>query len=143
MQLDAYSVFFFFFLSSSYGALWDSKAPHWHICKRVSYCVEASSSWLLPQDGSPFLNPVSIFIFYILPYLLLKRLHFFSGCLVSSGSIKKLFYGSCSIFKRSFDKFVGDKLVSRSYSLAILGLPPPFAFWNSFYLIIGPPELIL
>ena len=118
-------LFCFVLFFSSYGALWDSKAPHWHSCKRVFYCVEASSSWLLPQDGSPSLNPVSVFIFYILSYLLLKRLHFFSGCLVSSASVKKLFFGSCSIFKWSFDKFVGDKLVSPSYSSAILGLPSP------------------
>ena len=42
---------------------------------------------------------VSLFVFYILSYLLLKRMGCLSGCLVSSASIQKLFYGSCSAFK--------------------------------------------
>ena len=42
---------------------------------------------------------VSVFIFYILSYLLLKRLSCLSGCLMSSASIQKLFCGSCSTFK--------------------------------------------
>ena len=36
-----------------------------------------------------------------------------------------LFCGICSVFKCSFDEFVGEKVVSPSYSSAILGLPPP------------------
>ena len=47
-----------------------------------------------------------------------------SGCLVSSASVQKLFCGICSAFKLSFDEFVGEKVVSPSYSSAILGLPP-------------------
>ena len=48
-----------------------------------------------------------------------------SGCLVSFASIQKLFCGICSVFKWSFDEFVGEKVVSPSYSSAILG-PPPY-----------------
>ena len=48
----------------------------------------------------------------------------FSGCLMSSAGIQKLFCGIYSAFKCSFDEFVGEKVVSPSYSSAILGLPP-------------------
>ena len=47
----------------------------------------------------------------------------FSGCLMSSASIQKLFCGIYSAFKCSFDEFVGEKVVFLSYSSAILGLP--------------------
>ena len=51
---------------------------------------------------------ISLFVFYILSYLLLKRMGCLSGCLVSSTSIQKLFCGSCSAFKWSFDEFVEE-----------------------------------
>ena len=47
----------------------------------------------------------------------------FSGCLMSSASIQKLFCGIYSAFKCSFDEFVGEKVVSPSYSSIILGPP--------------------
>ena len=48
----------------------------------------------------------------------------FSGCLMSSASIQKLFCGFYSAFKCSFDEFVGEKVISRCYSSTILGPPP-------------------
>ena len=57
----------------------------------------------------------------------------FSGCLMSSAGIQKLFCGIYSAFKCSFDEFVGEKVVSPSYSSAILGLPPQlpgFLCWH-------------
>ena len=63
---------------------------------------------------------VSLFIFYIFSYLLLKTMDFFSGCLMSSAGIQKLFCGIYSVFKCSFDKFVGEKVVSPSYPSAHL-----------------------
>ena len=66
---------------------------------------------------------VSLFVFYILSYLLSMRMGCLSGCLVSSSSIQKLFCGICSAFKWSFDEFVGEKVISPSYSSAILGPP--------------------
>ena len=45
---------------------------------------------------SPF---VCLFIFYILSYLLSKKMGSLSGCLVSSARVQKLFYGICSAFK--------------------------------------------
>ena len=67
---------------------------------------------------------VTLFIFYIFSYLLSKTMGCFSGCLMSSAGIQKLFCGIYSVFKCSFDEFVGEKVVSPSYSSTILGLPP-------------------
>ena len=47
----------------------------------------------------------------------------FSGCLMPSASIQKLFCGIYSAFKCSLDEFLGVNVVSPSYSSAILGLP--------------------
>ena len=114
----------FFFSPPSYVALWYSKTPHRPACERVSYCLETSPpSRHPPQDGS--LSLFSLFVFYILSYLLSKRMNCLSRCLVSSASIQILLCKSCSTFKWSFDEFVGEKVVSLSYSSAILG-PLPF-----------------
>ena len=48
------------------------------------------------------------------------------GCMMSSASIQKLFCGIYSAFKCSFDEFVGEKVVSSSYSSAI------FFFFSCF-----------
>ena len=52
-------------------------------------------------------------------YLFLKTMICFSGCLMSSASIQKLFCRIYSALKCSFDEFVGEKVVSLSYSSAI------------------------
>ena len=62
---------------------------------------------------------VSFFVFYIFSYLLLKTTGCFSGCLMSSASIQKLFCGIYTVFKCSFDEFVGETVFSPSYSSAI------------------------
>ena len=67
---------------------------------------------------------VSLFIFYILSYLLSKTMGCLSGCLMSSASVQMLFCGICLAFKCSLDEFVGEKVVTPSYSSAILGPPP-------------------
>ena len=66
---------------------------------------------------------VSFFVFYIFSCLILKKMGCFSGCLMSSAGIEKLFCGIYSVFKCSFDEYVGEKVVSPSYSSAILGQP--------------------
>ena len=63
--------------------------------------------------------------FYLLSYLLSKTMDYLSGCLVSSASVQKLFCGIFSTFKWSFNKFVGEKVVSPSSSSTILGTLPP------------------
>ena len=71
---------------------------------------------------------VSLFIFYILSYLLSKTIGCFSGCLMSSASIQKLFCGICSAPKCSFHEFVGEKVVSPSYSSTIFSMDFPNQF---------------
>ena len=60
--------------------------------------------------------------------LLLKTMDCLSGCLMSSANIQKLFCVIFSTFKCSFNELVGEKVVSLSYSSAILGLPLSFNF---------------
>ena len=86
------------------------------------------SSFTTPSPGQVSVpnSFVSLFIFYILSYLLLKTMGCFSGCLMSSAGIQKLFCGIYSVFNCSFDEFVGEKVVSPSYSSTILGQPPVF-----------------
>ena len=50
----------------------------------------------------------------------------FSGCLMSSASIQKLFCRIYSALKCSFDEFVEEKVVSLSYSSATLAI---LVFW--------------
>ena len=77
------------------------------------------------QDGAPSLPPLSLFSsYYIFSYLFLKPMICFAGCLMSSASIQKLFCGIYSVLKCSFDEFLREKVVSLSYSSAILGPPP-------------------
>ena len=57
---------------------------------------------------------VSLFIFYVLSYLLSKTMGCFSGCLMTLVSDQKLFCEVFSVFSYSFDEFVGEKVVSPS-----------------------------
>ena len=52
-------------------------------------------SFLTPFSGQSSIPTsfVSLFIFYIFSYLLLKTMGCFSGCLMSSAGIQKLFCG--------------------------------------------------
>ena len=84
-----------------------------------------------PGQSSLPTSFVSFFVFYIFSYLFLKTLSCFSGCLMSSAGIQRLFCGIYSAFKCSFDEFVGGKVVSSSCSSAILG-PPPELSTNKF-----------
>ena len=78
---------------------------------------------------------VSLFIFYILSYLLSKTMACFSGRLMSSASGQKLFGEVCSVFKCSFDEFVGEKVVSPSCSSAILAPPSKVYFRVSLHCV--------
>ena len=129
LWLGVYSVGFFFpsllycplrFQSSPQTHLWEGFLP----CGGFSSFTTPSPGWVSVPNSF-----VSLFVIYILSYLLSKRMGCLSGCLVSSASIQKLFCGSCSAFKLTFDEFVGKKVVFLSYSSAILGPPPPhFSF---------------
>ena len=55
-----------------------------------NFLVTPSLRWVsIPNSFVP------LFVFYILSYLLSKRMGCLSGCLVSSTSIQKLYCGSC------------------------------------------------
>ena len=109
LRLGMYSVGFFFFFFPSWLCcpLRFQNSPQTH--RRVSYCGNFSSF----TTSSPGCWLLFLFFFFsILSYLLLKRMGCLYGCLVSSLRVQKLFCGSCSAFKRSFDEFVGEKVVS-------------------------------
>ena len=57
--------FIYLFFPPGYVALWDSKTPHWPTGERVSLCLETSLSWFPPQDGSPSLTLLSLFLSFI------------------------------------------------------------------------------
>ena len=67
---------------------------------------------------------------------------YFSGCLMSSASIQKLFCGIYSAFKCSFDEFVGEKVVSLFYFSTILGLPPAIFFFLKILVLMVVDILI-
>ena len=135
---------YIFIFPPGYVALCGSKACHRLSSESVSWCLETSLFLrLLSQDGAPSLPLLSLFLCVLyFSYLLLKTMGCFSGCLMSSASIQKWFCGIYSAFKCSFDEFVGEKLVSPSYSSAILGPPPLFTFgvhlWKARKQIYGP-----
>ena len=92
----------------------------------ISWCLEISLFFKTPFLGQRSFPTsfVSLFVFYIFSYLLLKTMGCFFGCLMSPAGIQKLFCGIYSAFKCYFDEFVGEKVVSWSYSFAMLGPPP-------------------
>ena len=101
-----------------------------------------SGVWKLLFFKIPFLgwssvptSFLSLFVFYIFSYLLSKTMGCFSECLMSSAGIQKLFCGIYSAFKCSFDEFVGEKVVSPSYSSTILGPPHLSGFIFCLFLV--------
>src|SRR5574339_15846 len=83
------------------------------------------------------LRPSLFCLFFCLLYFFIppfEELGCFSGCLMSSAGIQKLFCGIYSTFKCSFDEFVGEKVFSPSYSSAILA-PPSKSFILNYIFI--------
>ena len=98
----------------------------------VSWCLETSLFLRLPSRvGAHSLPLLSLFLSFIFfPISFQRQWAAFLGCLMSSAGIQKLFCGIYSALKCSFDEFVGDKVVSPSYSSTILGPPPIFFNWS-------------
>ena len=123
---------YLFIFPPCFVALCASNAHHRLGSESVSWCLETSLflrhlSW----DGTPFPGQSSLPTFFVsffrllyFSYLVLKTMIHFSGCLMSSASIQKLFCEVYSGLKCSFDEFVREKVVSLSYSPTILGPPP-------------------
>ena len=110
----------YLFSPSSYVALCFSKARHRLGRESVSWCLE-TSLFKIPFPGRSSLPAsfVYFFVFYIFSYLFLKTMVCFSGCLMSSASLQKLFCEVCLALKCSFEEFVREKVVVPSYSSAI------------------------
>ena len=124
MQSAGFNCLFIF--PPCYVALCASKARHRFGSEKVSWCLETSLFLRLPSwDGTLSLPLLSLFFclfyFFLPPF---EDLGCFSGFLMSSAGIQKLFCGIYSVFKCSFDEFVGEKVFSPSYSSAILAPPP-------------------
>ena len=112
-----------------------SHSSSWHLTEAPPDCPQGTQARTLAQARPPktpfpgrvsvLSSFVSLFIFYILSYLLSKTMVCFSGRLMTSASDQKLFCEVCSAFRYSFDEFVGEKVVSPSYSSAILAPPSP------------------
>ena len=136
LLLGLYSVGFnyLFIFPSCYVALCVSKALHTLGSESVSWCLETSlfktlfPGWdFLPRtELPPYLLCLFFHLIIFFSYLFLKPMICFAGCLMSSASIQKLFCGIYSVLKCSFDKFLREKVVSPSYSSAILGPPPQY-----------------
>ena len=62
----------------------------------------------------------------------------FSGCLMSSASLQKLFCGVCSVLKCSFEEFVREKVVFPSYSSAIFSWSSILSFFLELFLHWAP-----
>ena len=126
---------YLFIFPPSYVALCGSKVCHRLSSESVSWCLDTSLFFKTPFPGRSSIPTsfVSLFVFYVFSYLLSKTMGCFSGCLMSSAGIQKLFCGMYSAFKYSFDEFVGEKVISPPYSSAILGPPPVLEFnsWSS------------
>ena len=106
LLLGMYSVGFnyLFIFPPGYVALCGSKARHRLGSESVSWCLETTLFFQTPFPGQSSIPTsfVSFFIFYIFSYLLSKTMGCFSGCLMSSAGIQKLFCGIYSAFKCSF-----------------------------------------
>ena len=134
LRLGTYSVFvclFVCFNSWSCCPLWFQNSPE--TCRWEGFLVFGNFSFRSPSPGQVSIpnSFVSLFIFCILSYILLKRMSCLSACLVSSASIQKLFCGSFSTFKWSFDELLGEKMASPSYSSAILVPSPCYHVFTS------------
>ena len=87
---------FIYFSPPSQVALRDSKTSPRPASARVSWCLETSSiKTPFPERISIPSSFVSLFIFYILSYLLSKTVGCFSGRLMTSGSDQKLWSLLC------------------------------------------------
>ena len=128
---------YLFIFPPGFVALCGSKAHHRLGSECVSLCLETSLFFKTPFPGRSSIPTSCLsFVFYIFSYLLLKTMGCFSVCLMFFSGIQKLFCGIHSAFKCSFDEFVGEKVVSPSYSSTILGPPPDCGFLKKILIIL-------
>ena len=99
---------YLFIFPPGYIVLCGSKACHRLGSESVSWCLKTYLFFKTPFLGRSSIPTsfVSLFIFYTFSYLHSKTMGCFSGCLMTSAGIQKLFCGTYSAFKCSFDEFV-------------------------------------
>ena len=86
---------------------------------------------------------VSLFVLYILSYLLLKRMDCLSSCLVSSASVQKLFCWKLLSVQMIFSCICGGENVLPILFLCHLGTTLSVILFNSLLLIlVGKRELV-
>ena len=89
----------------------------WHFLTVCGFVQVSCQGFLVREACVNVLVDEAVFL--LSPF---EELGCFSGCLMSSAGIQKLFCGIYLTFKCSFDEFVGEKVFSPSYSSAILAL---------------------
>ena len=111
--------FYLFIFPPCYVVLCACKARHRLSSESFSWCLETSLFLRLPsRDGAPSLPLLSLFLSFIfLPTSLRRQWAAFLGAWCPLPAFRSCFVE----FKCSFDEFVGEKVVSLSYSSAILG----------------------
>ena len=140
LWLGAYSVGFFLF-PPSYVALWDSKTPHRPTGGKVSWCLETSlPSRLPPQDGSPSLTLLSLFLSFIFcPTSFRREWAAFLGawCLLLS-------FRSCFVEVAQHSNDLLMNLWGRRWLfLCHRGTSLRIEFWNKFLRIVNGIEFFL
>ena len=85
---------------------------------------------------------VELYFFSLFSRASFEELDCFSGCLMSSAGIQKLFCGIYSMFKCSFDEFVEEKVFSPSYFSAILAPSLQFIFFKITIIRFSIPTVI-
>ena len=100
---------------------WCTMRAHSQVC-----CMSPLKSW---AQAVTLLNPLSLFLSFIFyPTSFWRDQAAFLGALCPPPAFR-----SCSTFKLSFDEFLGEKVVSPSYSSTILGPPRKTVFENIKY----------
>ena len=137
LWLGRYSVCVCVFSPPCFVALWDSETSHRQACERVSFCVNTSPPLQLPpQDESPSLNLLCRFLSFIFcPTSFWRDWAAFLRAWCPQPAFRSCFV---EVAQHSHDllmNLLGEKVISPSYSSAILGLPPSILDWRFFLFI--------
>ena len=124
--LFIYLFIYLFIFPPGYAVLCDSKTPHRPAGESVSWCLETFPLLRLPprMDLHPYLFCLSFsLLYFVLPPFKDNGLPFWVPGVLCQRPEVVLWY--LLSVQRSFDEFVGEKVVSPSeYSSAVL-VPPP------------------
>ena len=114
---------YLFIFPPGYVALWGSKACHRLASESVSWCLETSLFFKTPFPGQISVPTSFVFLsFTFFPTSFRRQWAAFLGVWCPLPAFRSYFveFTQCS----NVDEFVGEKVVSPSYSSTILGLSP-------------------